>query len=243
MLGRPRRTPTHRPFYGGTDSPPPGPEKSHGFNAFGLARVTFSSLNPSAHTVAGPLRWWDVGPPKGGCGPAWEQMLGPGRSRRHVAHAPPPAVGSAPAEGRNSGVRGPGCGPSSARCFPADREATSLLLGGLGLSPWAPGPRSPESGPGARAPLGDTAASPMSLGGSARGSRLPQPRDRPSPGTRGSWAPAPSLLHRSEWTRPGGGSFSLSRAAGARGPVHPCCTEAGAGLRTRVAVRVRAASA
>lgn len=112
-----------------------------------------------------------------------------------------------------------------------------------GLSPWAPGPLSPESGPGARAPLGDTAASPMSLGGSARGSRLPQPRDRPSPGTRGSWAPAPSLLHRSEWTRPGGGSFSLSRAADARGPVHPCCTEAGAGLRTRVAVRVRAASA
>lgn len=154
MLGRPRRTPTHRPFYGGMDSPPPGPEKSHGFNAFGLARVTFSSLNPSAHAVAGPLRWWDVGPPKGGCGPAWEQMLGLGRSRRHVAHAPPPAVGSAPAEGRNSGVRGPGCGPSSARCFLADREATSLLLGGLGALALGSGSSQPRVGPRSPCALG-----------------------------------------------------------------------------------------
>lgn len=172
-----------------------------------------------------------------------------GSSRRLV-------TGSASAEGRDPGVRGQGCGRAGARCPLASGEATSHRWGDSGS---CPGPRRSGMGPEAEAPSGDTAASPMPLGGWPRGARPPQPRGRPRE-RRGSRAPVPSLLHRSEssggardqpareWLSrsrrppcdpPGGGepvAPSRSNESDHRRLPHPQPRGAGTALRPKAAV-------
>lgn len=141
-----------------------------------------------------------------------------GSSRRLV-------TGSASAEGRDPGVRGQGCGRAGARCPLASGEATSHRWGDSGS---CPGPRRSGMGPEAEAPSGDTAASPMPLGGWPRGARPPQPRGRPRE-RRGSRAPVPSLLHRSESS--GGARDQPAREWLSRSRRPPCDPPGGGARR------------